>query len=231
MNVEELLCEISISDLMKLINEGLTAASQSETFPKYKSDEEIVLSASTVKELEKTLASRYSGENVKIFVDNSTVRFQLENDEFQIDRLGITFPKYERVLNDTVHTSMKINSRELITLLDKINIIAALNKPAHVMVMTLNPKNNEATISARHSDYGAVYETFNAEIKHNYLQVGFNINYSLDGLKAAGNNSIVIEFSGESEQARIMRENDNSFLYLLMPVRLIAADILNKNEK
>ena len=173
MNVEELLCEISISDLMKLINEGLTAASQSETFPKYKracllkisenylmavstdgkrlivakspceqikSDEEIVLSASTVKELEKTLASRYSGENVKIFVDNSTVRFQLENDEFQIDRLGITFPKYERVLNDTVHTSMKINSRELITLLDKINIIAALNKPAHVMVMTLNPK-------------------------------------------------------------------------------------------
>ena len=225
------LLKTSEGNLIAASTDGKRLAVAKAPCEQIKREEEIVVSAPEVKELGKSLASNHAAENIRILVSSSTVWFQLENnDKFPIDRLDITFPKYGRILNDTIHTSMKINQPDLLAAIDKINLIAAINKPAHVMVMALNPNNNEATLSASHPDYGAIHETLHAEIKESYLQVGFNINFFLDGLKAAGNNSIVIEFSGDEGQARIKRENDNSFLYLIMPVRLTAADILNEND-
>ena len=190
-------------------------------------DEKMILSASAVKEFGKTLASNHSNENVKIFADSSTVWFQLENGEFPISKLlEVEFPKYERILNNTVQTTMKFNPPDLITVLDKINIISAMHL-SKIMVLKLDPDNNEATIYAHHPDYGTVLEKFNAEIEQHSLQIGFNIDYFLDGLKAAGNNSTVIEFSGEEAQAQIKRENDDSFLYVIMPSRLIAEDLID----
>lgn len=223
---ETCLLETDEDYLLAVSTDGKRLALAKAPCEKVKNGEETVLSASELKKFGETLASDYTDETVKILADNSTVWFQIEGVEFPFSKMDAAFPKYRRILNNVVHTTMKFNSSDLISVLDRMNIIAVKN-PAHVVVMTLNSENNEAVITARLPEYGAVREKFNAEIGQNNLQIGFNINYFLDGLKTIGNKTAVAEFSGSEAQARITRENDDSFLYLLMPVRLLPADKLD----
>ena len=254
-------CEISASNLVKLISDGSAAASRTANFPRYvdtcclkfnenylvavsidckrlavaktlcekiDSREEMVFSASELKELGKTLAN-HTDENVKIITDDSTTYFYVDGVEFSRKRLDVSFPKYERVLNNEIHTRMRADTSDLISALERVEIIIP-TKLEHIMVLTLNPENNEGLITAHSQDYGFIHETFHAEIERNYLQIGFKAKYFLDTLKVVKTGTSVIEFSGAEKQARIKRENDDNFLYLLMPARLVPSDLVNEND-
>ena len=252
------ICEISASSLANLINEGTVAASQPQDFPKYlgtclvKTEDNYLLAASTdgkrlavgktpcqeiisigeemlvlasdLKEIGKTLTA---DKNVKIYSDASTIYFQLEDVEFSLRKIDASFPQYNRILNDEVYTTLKIQTSDILSALERVNIIAKTN-PAHIMAMILNQ--NELRITARSAEHGVVKEILYGEISENSLTVGFNVDFFIDGIKALGDCEAVVEFSGEETQARIKRNGDNSFLYMLMPARLAALDSLTDEE-
>ena len=195
-------------------------------------DEDTLLPAPALKELGKTLSLNYGGEEVKILADGSTVWFNLENVEFSIRRIEASFPVYERILNDTVKTSLKIKSSELIPVLERIDIIAKTTT-AHIMAMFLNP-NGELKITARAPEKGTASEIINAEISGEVMNIGFNVNYFMDGLKVMGPDEVYIEFSDEEGQARMKRMKgdavDQDLLYMLMPARLSAQDRIADDE-
>ena len=195
---------------------------------KIESSEEMLLLALALREVAKVLAG-YPDKNVKIFADSSIVWFQVEDVEFSVRKVDATFPQYTRILNDEVYSILEINSLDLITTLERVDIIARTN-PAHIMSMVLTPDNNEVTITARSQDCGTVREILSTTVELNYLNVGFNVGYFLDGLKALGASTAVIEFSGEETQARMKRKNDDSFLYMFMPARLTASDRISEDE-
>ena len=84
--------------------------------------------------------------------------------------------------------------------------------------------NGELKITARAPEAGIASEEFFAEIDGNPMLVGFNVGYFLDGLRILGSGKINIEFSNNEGQARMKRANDNNFLYMLMPARLSEQD-------
>ena len=255
----EMVCEIMASDLARIISEGSSASSMPQDFPKYMGtcllkteeqalkvvstdgkrlsrsrtfctvmkDEDLLLAAPALKELGKTIASY--GENVvSILAESSMIWFRLENVEFAIRRIESNFPNYERILNDEKRTVMRVNCGDLSTVLDRIDIIAKTT-PAHIMAMAIQT-NGQVRITARAPDVGTAVENMHAEIEGSYIQLGFNVGYFQDGLKAMGSGEIVIEFSGEEEQARMYRDSSNDFLYMLMPARLSIQDAMTEEE-
>ena len=193
-----------------------------------KSDRDLLLPAQAFKDLGKTLAASYPDKTVKILADESVIWFSLDDVEFSVRLIDATFPVYERILNDTVVASMKIKTEDLIPVLERIDIIARTT-PAHIMSMILNP-NGELKITARAPERGTASESINAEIEGNFLQVGFNVGYFLDGLKILGAGEIRIEFSGDESQTRMLRSANDDFLYMLMPARLSAQDKIAEQE-
>ena len=191
-------------------------------------EEDLLLPAQAFKDLGKTLVSNYADKVVKILADGSTVWFNLEGVEFSIRLIDANFPVYERILNDTVVTSLKIKSGDLISVLERIDIIAKTT-PAHIMAMFLNP-NGELKITARAPERGTASESLNAEIGGESLQIGFNVGYFLDGLRILGSGDVYIEFSGEEGQTRMKRSDNDDFLYMLMPARLSAQDRIAEEE-
>ena len=153
--------------------------------------------------------------------------FQVENIELSLRKVDATFPQYNRILNDEVYTRLKFHAPDIIPVLDRVDIIAKMN-PAHIMAMTLN--NNEVRITSRSAEHGVVTEVFYGETSENGLTVGFNADFFIAGVKALGDSEGVIEFSGEDTQMRMMREGDDSFLYMLMPARLSNVDFLTDEE-
>ena len=193
-------------------------------------EEDLLIPAPALKELGKTITSNYGGENsVKILSDGSTVWFALNDIEFSIRRVESAFPKFERILNDELKTTLRIQSGELSSALDRIDIIAKTT-PAHIMAMSLNPSDGEVIITARAPELGTASERLQANIEGEYLQLGFNVAFFQDGLKALGAGGALIEFSGEEGQTRMKRSEGDDFLYMLMPARLTSQDTITDEE-
>ena len=191
-------------------------------------EHDMLLPAQAVKELGKTLSSCSEEENVKILADESTVWFALDSAEYSVRSIDAAFPKFERILNTELRTTLRINSKDLYSVLERIDIIAKTT-PAHIMAMALNP-NGELRITARAPELGTASETITTNIEGSYLHLGFNVGYFMDGLKALGSEQAVIEFSGEEGQTRMKRDGTEDFLYMLMPARLSTQDAMTEEE-
>ena len=91
----------------------------------------------------------------------------------------------------------------------------------------------ELRIASRAPGLGTASEELSPEkVGGSKMQIGFNINFLIDGLKAAGSNNVFLEFSDFEGQARIFRsENDKDFMYMLMPLRLSPQDLVNDDEE
>jgi len=184
-------------------------------------DTDLILPSPEMKELARTIHS-YAGKDIQISANNANVWFSVEDIEFSIRQVDTSFPHYERILNDVVEASLKVNSGDLISALERVDIIAKTTV-THIMALSLNP-NGEIKITARSPENGIASEEFLADINGKNMLIGFNIDYFMDGLRALGNGNINIEFSGEESQARMKRENSGDFLYMLMPARLSPQD-------
>ena len=256
----EFVCELPAVILAKLIAEGSSASSQPQDFPKYlgtcllrtsegkltavatdgkrlslsrsiceiAKDCDMLLPAPALKELAKTLASYDEEDTVKILASDSTAWFVLPNAEYSVRSVDAAFPKFERILNEDIHTILRINSKDLYSVLERIDIIAKTT-PAHIMAMSLNT-DGEMRVTARAPELGTTSENFTAHIERESLQLGFNVAYFMDGLKALGSEQAVIEFSGEEGQTRMKREGSEDFLYMLMPARLSTQDAITEEE-
>ena len=256
----EEICEITAGDLGRLISEGSCAASAPSDFPKYlgtcmlRTEQEQILAVSTdgkrlarsqnacihinkqidlllpsaaLKELGKT----FTGEGkVKILADDSTVWFRLDDDsEFSVRRVDAAFPKYEKILNDAVKSRMTVSKSTLLAAIDRVDVMARTN-PAHIMAMILSPDSGELRITARAPELGTMSETLDAQIEGAPMQIGFNVTFFMDGVKSVNSESVIIEFSDDEGQTRMLKDEGKDFLYMLMPIRLSPQDIVNDDD-
>ena len=180
-----------------------------------------------MKELAKNF-SDYKDKDIRISANEYMAWFSADDIEFSVRLVDAAFPKYERILNDVIQTSLKVKSSDLTLALERIDIIARTT-PAHVMALSLNPSGN-IKITARAPEKGIASEELLGEINGDAMTVGFNVGYFLDGLKVLGADDICIEFSGTESQARMKRKDSDDFLYMLMPARLSEQDKFSEEE-
>ena len=256
----EEICTIMAKDFGQLINEGCCAASQPSDFPKYlgtclirteneniiavstdgkrlarsqtacisvNKQEDILMPAAALKDLIKLFAGE---ETVTILSDGNLVWFRLDEAEFSVSRIDASFPKYEKILNDELKTSMKVNKSALVQAIERVDIISKTNPAVHIMAMHINPESGELRITARSPECGTTSESLEANIEGAPMQIGYNVNYFMDGLKAVNSDVVLVEFSDDEGQTRIFNEESKDFLYMLMPIRLTPQDILSDDD-
>ena len=251
-NAKEM-CEISAEILTKMVSEATSAASLPADFPKYmgtcnlrfqdnlveaastdgkrlavskcecvtQANEELLVLASNLSKVSKLCSS----DMVKIFADDATVWFACGYYEFALRRIDSAFPKYEKLINDETKTVLRVSIKELLKVIDRIDIIAGTT-PFHLMILQIDPS-GELKISAKAPETGIASETLSANVEGEFLQVGFNVKFFVDGLKALGADEALIEFSGDETQTRMKHEN---FLYMVMPTRLSEQDKIIDEE-
>ena len=153
--------------------------------------------------------------------------------EFSMQRIETSYPKYEKILNNEVRTTLKVLKPELLPALERVDLVAKTNS-GHVMAMFLNPNPDpdkfSLRITARAPELGTASEGLNAKIEGEGMQIGFNAGFFLDGLKAVTSDSITIEFSSDEGQTRILKDEGDDFLYMLMPIKLTPQDIVPEDD-
>ncbi len=191
-------------------------------------DQDIILPSPAAKDLIKNLPAEKVDCMIDISTDGDTAWFSVDNTEFSVRLVETSFPAYERILSDTNKTTMIISRTEFLAALDRIEVIARENV-GNVASLILEPEKN-LVLTAKAVDHGTASELLKAEISGSIMQIGFSVGLLQDGLQVLGQGDVKIEFSGQEEQARLYRSNDDSFLYMLMPARLSREDILDEEE-
>ncbi|MDR1377886.1 MAG: DNA polymerase III subunit beta [Synergistaceae bacterium] len=189
---------------------------------------ELLLPILPLRELQRLLTSVTPETPVRILYDGSLAWFQIGQIEFSIRRVESTFPSYERILNPNRTNIMTVKRDELISALERIDII--VRSHTRVVVMHFSPR-GQLKLTGKAPEFGTVVEVLDADINGDPLKAGFNVGFLQDGLKAVGSEKVLMNLNGEAGQMTLCRDGSDDFLYMLMPVRITEQDMIDPEEE
>lgn len=172
------------------------------------------------------VSGRAIGEAVKIINDENediTIRVGKRHISFEIDGyfmisrlLEGDYIEYERSIPATNSQQIRINTREIIEIIERISLIIndQLKTPIRCIL-----EQNKITFSCS-SVVGRATDTYNTELSGSEFEIGFNSRYLLDALKATESDEVILKFNGGAAAALICPLDGDEFLYLVMPMKL-----------
>lgn len=146
----------------------------------------------------------YIGEKL-IYLTGAGVTFSSRLVEAQ-------FPRYEQVIPKEFLGSMLINRSMLIEALERTSLVSNS--------IRLTISNKGVIITAKEPDKGKSYEEIPADFTGQELEIGFNVRFLLDFLKAVDAEEIIFKYIQEQKPALLQINGKNEYIYIVMPLKL-----------
>jgi DNA polymerase III subunit beta len=124
------------------------------------------------------------------------------------------FPKYRQLIPQGYVNELTVDREALLEVVKRVGLLAQNNLPVKLRLDT------ELEVSAHTPDVGEGQEILDAEYKGEPLVIAFNPQFLNDGAAAIRNDRLVIQAGDGLKPAILRGANEESFTYLLMPVRL-----------
>jgi len=173
-----------------------------------------IVPAKAVSEVIKILSD--NNEEVKLYVGSRHICFEVEGYTVISRLLDGEFLDYMRVMPKEVTTCLRLNTRMVMDTIDRISPIINDKTKSPVRV-TIRENTFMASCATQ---IGRADDEFEVEIDGEELEIGFNNRYILDALKATETDEVIMEFSGPLSPIVIKPTEGDSFLFLVLPVRL-----------
>lgn len=182
----------------------------------------------------------YTGENLTFIVPKKTVKelmklIDIESDEpiaiqigkrhiiFEIGSYSIIsrlldgdFIDYKSALPPVIKTTVLINTADAINCIEKSTPVIENSQKNPIRCLFDNDEMRVSTVSS----LGRVIDYTHANTSGDRVEIGFNSKFMLDALNAADTDEVRIELNGPVSPAKIMPLNSDSFLFLVLPMRL-----------
>ncbi|MFZ2522021.1 MAG: DNA polymerase III subunit beta [Minisyncoccia bacterium] len=154
-------------------------------------------------------------EDINITLNENQISFTY-NDLYITSRIidGV-FPDYKQIIPKEPKTEVTLLKQDLISSLKISNIFS--DKFSQV-VFNILPKEKKLRITTKNMDIGENVNNIDSVIKGDSLTISFNYKYIIDCFQSINSESITMYFSDTNKPLVIKGVNDNSFLYLVMPM-------------
>ena len=118
---------------------------------------------------------------------------------------------------DEYNLRVTVKRSELLESIERASLIA---KDSNTNLIKLEI-NEENMVITSNSQLGKVREEINIILQGEPLQIAFNSKYLIDVLKNAETEEVVMEFSSSVSPCIIKNKDNDSSIYLVLPVRLL----------
>jgi DNA polymerase-3 subunit beta len=200
-------------DLKLVATDGHRLAYTSTSLEKEYSRKEVILPRKTVGELIKLLGETEDGISIE-FAENQ-VRLTFSGITMTSKVIDGKFPDYDRVI------PAYSNHLEL----DRLTILQALMRAAILSnekfrgVRFILTEKNLRVISSN-SEQEEAQEDIETEYHGAALDIGFNVNYLLDGLNSTTAEQVRFSFGDPNSSILITLQGNDEFKYVVMPMRI-----------
>ena len=179
----------------------------------------VVLPARALGELARALAAE--GATVKALLGEHLMSFAINGSDESAAESVIgsrfiegEFPNYRQLIPGGYQNVLTVGREALLEVTKRVGLLAQNNLPVK---MRLDP---ELEVSAHTPDVGEGQEVLDAEYVGDPFVIAFNPNFLNDGVSAIQGERLVLKAGDGLKAAVLQGENDDTFTYLLMPVRL-----------
>ena len=146
----------------------------------------------------------YIGEKL-IYITGAGVTFSSRLVEKQ-------FPRYEQVIPKEFQGSLVISRTLLIEALERTSLVS------NSIRMGISEKG--VIITAKEPDKGKSYEEIPVDFNGEELEIGFNVRFLLDFLKAVDTEEIIFKYIQEQKPALLQIKGEEDYKYIVMPLKL-----------
>lgn len=213
------LFDINTGSLNVVATDTYRLAIVTETVNSPLQNQKFVVPGLTLRELLKVL--RDDDEEVEIIVSKRHAMFDFGTFKVTTRLLEGEFIKYEPILKTPNSIYVTVNIKDFAESLERASLLINddLTAKAEKVPVRLNITLDKIEITCI-TGKGMVHDMVEAGVNGNDIEIGFNHRYLLEALRACEDEKIRIEFSNPRSSCFIRSEEDNSFTYMVLPVRL-----------
>ena len=126
------------------------------------------------------------------------------------------FMAYEKIISTDVSSTVTVNTRSFIDAVDRVSLVVndRLKSP-----LVCEFRGDSISVSCT-TPLGSANDTIAATIEGDDEDMGFNSRFLLDALKNSETDEVKIQLGGALKPMNILPKEGNSFLFLVLPVRL-----------
>ena len=178
-------------------------------------DVEVVIPGKTLNEVSKIMED--SDDEVEITFTNNHILFNLNSTKIISRLLEGNFVNYNSLLPQEYKILINLDREELQNGIERASLMA---KEGNTNLIKLEILEDTMVITSN-SQLGKVREEVAINLQGEPMQIAFNSKYLLDVLKSMEDNSVLLEMTSSVTPCVIKGKDDNSYKYLVLPVRLI----------
>lgn len=170
------------------------------------------------REIERMFNNAEPDASIQVYFDETQVAFELSNQRLTSRKLDGTYPNYYKLIPEEFSRQVTVNKKRLLKSLELMAVLA--DQRSNLVKFTINTDQAELYLEVEEADLGNAKESLPAEIIGDDLEIGFNVKYLIEGLRAFNCSEIKIQLN-EANQPVIFNPLDgNQVTYLVMPVQL-----------
>src|SRR5580698_8833114 len=187
-------------------------------FEGFSAETRVLVPKKAMTEIQRLAAETGDDGTLEFAQDESHLFFQFGGRLLTSRKLTGQFPNYEAVLPRDVNKTLVLEKDELQSALRRVAQLA--DQRTHAVKFMFS--NEGLEVSSSSPDYGEAKEVIGKEYKGETIAIGFNAQYLLDFLAAAGDCQISFELKDEQSAGQLRPTGDDTsrYRYVVMPMRI-----------
>jgi DNA polymerase-3 subunit beta len=173
---------------------------------------QLIVPQRTIQELIRILSEK-EGE-LRIISDGSQVLFETEGVQLVSRLIDGKYPDYQQIIPKDFSLQATIEREQL---LNVVRIAGIFSSKINDVKFSL--QSGRLEVLSQDPDLGENKSQLEAKIKGKGLEISFNYRYLLDGLGNIATKEIFLGLNNESSAAIIRPVGDDSYLYVVMPIK------------
>lgn len=154
---------------------------------------------------------------VRIALADNQIVVTCQDTVFINRRIEGTYPHYQQLLPDNYATRAEFETSQLAAAVKRTSLLSNTASPIR---FDINQATGTTQLSTVTQDVGAAQETLHCAVEGEDVVVAFNYAYVLDGLGAVETKKVFLEAQGSLKPGIFKADEEENFLYLVMPVRI-----------
>lgn len=177
-----------------------------------------IVPGKTLNEIQKILSKLNLDptEDIQILVSNKHIIFEISEYHIVSRLLEGDFLDYHNAIPKDYKTKVSIETKDFIDSINRASIIINDRTKSPIKCEFFE----DIIKLSCETSLGKIQDSFSSRTEGENVKIGFNNKYMLDALRASESDKILLEMNGPLSPIKILPMQGNSFLFLVLPVRL-----------
>jgi DNA polymerase-3 subunit beta len=182
-------------------------------------EEDLLVPARALSELQRLPGGAAEGpdaHHVGVAASSNEITFWQGKVQITTRLLEGRYPDYKQLIPDQYPNRLHLGKESFLAALRRVQLLVRDNTTP----VRLSMRSGGVDLAVQSQDVGDAAETVDGDYSGEDLVIAFNPSYLIDGVEAVSGDEVIVESADATRAATVRGAEDDSFRYLLMPVRV-----------